>query len=141
MFVKLFALYPAPAGEDVQLKVAAYIEETRHVPPLVLSHALHRLVRRRGVKDMDRADAFAPPVADILRESARVIRETVLKAEGKDTREYNPNAEFVLREDRWLPEGNRAECVLRGEPLPALEMRQHVAIAMGDLAQRATKPK
>jgi hypothetical protein len=105
MFSKLFLLFPAPRGPELEAKIAAYVDETSQVPPIVLSHALSRLVKR--------CEQYAPSVADILRESARVIREAKLASEGRPTHEYNGHAPFELNVERWLARGREvAELLL-----------------------------
>lgn len=103
MIGKLFALFPSP-GRDVELTIAAYIDETAGVPAIVLSHALRRVTRR--------AAQFAPTVAEILRESARVIREAKLQSEGRPTHEYNGHAPFELNVERWLQRATEVEPLL-----------------------------
>jgi hypothetical protein len=108
MFAKLFSIYPVPQGtEELEMKISAYIDLTRDVPWRILSHALHRLVQRPG--------AFAPPPADVLRESARIIREMKRRSEGRDPSGYNPRAdEPELDVERWVAEGPRVAQLLLG---------------------------
>ncbi len=112
IFGKLFALYPCPSSEDGEIKMTAYLEETRTVPPLVLSHAMKRLVSSR-------ANSYMPSVYEILRMSARVVREWHQIAEGREPNEYNPRLESSESEidiERWLA---RAHEVTELRRLPA----------------------
>lgn len=100
MFIKLFAMYPP--RPDAEMTTAAYIDETRDIPPLVISNALKRLVRKAG--------EFAPSVVTIRKECALYLRERHRQAEGLD-----PHGGFELDADlteRWLKRS--------GEPLLAL---------------------
>jgi hypothetical protein len=94
MFTKLFAMYPMSRTQDVDLTLRAYIDETRRVPALVISHALARLTAR--------PEKFAPSVGEILADSARIIRRIKLEAEGRDSREYNLRGDFKLDVEGWL---------------------------------------
>jgi hypothetical protein len=95
MFGKLFTLYPCAPSEDAEFKLAAYIDETRKVPPLVLSHALKRLVQKR-------ASPYVPSVFEILRESARVLREWKAKAAGREASDWGPEGEIEIDVCRYL---------------------------------------
>lgn len=100
MLLKLFSMYPP--RPDAEMTTAAYMEELRDVPSLVLSHALHRLVRKPG--------EFAPNVAAIRREAALYVREQHRRASGQE--ESSPIEMDAELAERWL---QRA-----ADPLPAL---------------------
>lgn len=94
MFTKLFAMFPISRTQDADLTLRAYIDETRRVPTLVLSHALARLTSR--------PEKFAPSVGEILADSARIIRKVKLEAEGRDPREYSVRGDFKIDVEGWL---------------------------------------
>lgn len=100
MLLKLFSMYPP--RPDAEMTAAAYMEELRDIPSLVISHALHRLVRRPG--------EFAPNVATIRRECALYLREQHRRASGQDASSpIEMDAELA---ERWLQRSD--------EPVPAL---------------------
>lgn len=106
MLAKLFLLHPTPLSQqDLVLKMAAYLDLTRDVPALILSHALFRVARRGGV--------FLPPVGDILREAARVTREMKRRAEGRDPTDFGPQGEPELDVERWLAQAPAVVNALR----------------------------
>jgi len=112
MFSKLFALYPAAQGEDVELKMSAYMEETRQIPALVLSHALKRLIGAR-------ANPYVPSCYEILRACAVVVREWKRKAEGRSVIEHNPRVDEAPDQEidvwYWI---RQAPAVLERKALP-----------------------
>jgi hypothetical protein len=93
MFTKLFGLYPP--RQDAEISLRAYLDETRHVPAIALSFAMKRIVQRR-------ASAFLPSVYELLREAATWVRETKVRAEGRDPNEHNPEGPVEIDIDRWL---------------------------------------
>lgn len=98
MMAKLFALYPGRS--DPEMTMAAYLERTRDVPALALSHALHRLTRRPGT--------WVPDVGSIRQEAARWLRENYRRAQGRDPHEHNPAldpGDEHLDVERWLARG------------------------------------
>jgi hypothetical protein len=100
-FGKLFAMFPPPP--DMEASVAAYIEQTRDIPWLFVSHALKRLVDRPV---FDRGSLmprkWLPTISEVRYEAARVVREFKLKSEGRDAREYSVHGDFALDIDRWI---------------------------------------
>lgn len=111
LFGKLFALYPASGGLDVEVRMAAYLDETRRVPALALSHAMKRLVARR-------ANAFVPSVYEILREAAIWVRETNARAAGRDPDAHNPEGPVEIDVERWLALAPQAVQLLAAPPKP-----------------------
>lgn len=83
------------------MSLAAYLDELQDLPPLMISHALKRLVRRSG--------EFAPSVAVIRREVAHVLREAHRSASGLDPTAGLP--EDGINVDAWLKRAH--------EPIPA----------------------
>lgn len=103
MITKLFSLYPPPP--DFVASMAGYIEETRDIPPLFLSHALARL-RDQPVNDRGSMvpRRWLPSISEIRYEAARVIREAKLRSEGRDPNAYTTAAAF-FEPERWLLKG------------------------------------
>lgn len=87
-FAKLFSLYPAP--RDLEATMSAYIDVTRDIPWVWISHGLHQLVRR--------PDRFAPSVGEIRQAAALAAR----KHYGQGKSDYNATGEYSIDTDRWL---------------------------------------
>jgi len=112
MFGKLFTLYPAQA-DSVELRIRAYIDETRDIQALVISHALKRLVRKPG--------QFAPSVAQIRIECGRVLRERHRAAEGLDPDGGldHSNGELTAElAERWLARADHSVLALPAGTAP-----------------------
>lgn len=113
MFAKLFSLYPAP-GNNIESSMRAYMSETRTIPALVISHALHKLtsspIMDRGQPIVRR---FVPPIQEVRAECGRILRELSLKAQGKDPNQYSPELEYGINADRWI---SRADEVVAQYP-------------------------
>lgn len=125
MFGKLFTLYPAQP-DGVELRIRAYIDETKDIPPLVISHALKRLVRKPG--------EFAPGVAAIRRECALYLREQHRRASGQDpSSPIEMDAELA---ERWLQRSGEPVLALPAGPqaaeIPAPPAERDRAIAILD---------
>lgn len=122
MFGKLFTLYPTQK-ESVELKIRAYIDETRDIPAVWLSHALRRLVRK--------AEEFAPSVGAIRKEAAHVVRESHRRALGLE-----PGAGIPadgINVDRWLEKAH--------EPIPSSHQLTSGAVPAEKPADLATRAK
>lgn len=133
MFTKLFSMYPLPAGENVELKMRAYLDETRDIPALVISHALRRLTRS-SARLARKEGQFAPLVPEIRAECARYLRERHRAANGLDPQSglsWNDGELDEKHVERWL---QRAQ-----EPLPlALPAGRPLELPAGpDERQRA----
>lgn len=118
MFSKLFALYPG--GPMLEGRMRAFIDETRDIPPLVISHALKRLIRAPR--------EFAPSVGEIRREAGKLLREAKLRAEGRDPNEYNAwvDAPPELDHERWIKRAADVLPMLTAPP-PRLQLAERVA--------------
>lgn len=103
------------------MSLAAYLDELRDLPPIVLSHGLQRLVRKGG--------DFMPSVATIRKECALLLRERHRRALGLDPNGWNPQSDAgEIDAEAWL---RRAR-----DPLPVLPA--HVAEPeVATLEQRA----
>lgn len=128
MFTKLFAIYP-PSG-DPELKVRAYIDETRDIPPLVISHGLKRLVRKGG--------EFAPNVAAIRKECALFLREQHRRASGQE--ESSPIEMDAELAERWLQRAAEPLALPAGPkllevPAPPAERDRAIAILDAEIAR------
>ncbi len=122
MFAKLFSMYPPP--RDIVATAAAYIEETRDIPAIFISHALKRLRDQPVLEGNALAPRrWLPSVPEIRHESARVIRQAKLAAEGKDTREYSLRGDFQLNPERWIAEAPQIVAQLESERLKRLRGR------------------
>ena|SRR6188474_894431 len=124
MLLKLFSMYPP--RPDAEMTTAAYMEELRDIPPLALSHGLHRLVRKQG--------EFAPNVATIRRECALYLREQHRRASGQDpSSPIEMDAELA---ERWLQRSGEPVLALPAGPqeieIPAPQAERDRAIAILD---------
>jgi hypothetical protein len=96
MMTKLFSMYPLSSHANTKASMAAYIEETQIIHPLILSHALRRLTGK-----VDRR--WLPTVAEIRAESARLIRAAQPRSQNAFALGYNPWAEEPqLDVEKWL---------------------------------------
>ena len=120
MLLKLFSLYPP--RPDAEMTIAAYMEELRDLPSLLISHALHRLVRRKG--------EFAPNVATIRRECAHLVRERQRAANGL---EPTGGLDGEIDAEKWL---QRAQ-----DPLPALPAGRTLELAAGPQEREEARRK
>jgi hypothetical protein len=119
MFTKLFGIFPS--GGDPEVRMSGYIEETADIPPLVISHALKKLVRE--------ARTFAPSVGEIRREAGKLLREVKLRAEGRDPNEHNAWLEGPppeLDHERWIERAPEVLPLLTAPP-PRLQLSERVA--------------
>lgn len=66
MMTKLFSMFPLAGNQDPKLTMTAYITALSDVPPLALSHALHRITRRPG--------SFLPSVGAIRSEAVNWLK-------------------------------------------------------------------
>lgn len=87
IFAKLFSMFPLAGQLNIKATMAAYIEETRCIHELVLSHALRKLVDQKDRK-------WVPATNEIKREAAHIIRAAQPR---------NPRA-FALGYNPWVPE-------------------------------------
>lgn len=113
---KLFSMFPPPP--DMEASVMAYLQETRDIPWLFVSHAIRRLIDRpvseRGSLVPRR---FLPSISEIRHEAARVIREFKLRAEGKPIAEHSMRGDFELRPDRWIEQAPQVVEILQAHGL------------------------
>jgi len=104
MFDRLFAQFRARGSRaERKERILTSVKQTTEVAPIVLSHAIARLLKR----DRGRANAFMPAVPELLVESAHVIRECVMRNEGRDPSTMQRPAEIDV--ERWLREGQKLE--------------------------------
>lgn len=95
MFAKLFTLFPFVGSQDSEGAMLAFIEETRDIPAIWLSHGLAALIR-----EPDRR--FAPSVGEIRGAALLAIRRARRRAEGKPEVMRGVIGESPLRPDREL---------------------------------------
>lgn len=108
MMLKLFSLYPP--RPDAEMTTTAYMEELADLPALLISHALKRLVRKRG--------EFAPGVAAIRRECAHLTREHHRAAAGLEpTGGLSWSADGEIDVERWLARAKVAPLLGAGRVL------------------------
>lgn len=86
MMTKLFSIYPLGGHANPKASIAAYIEETQTIHPLILSHALKRLTSKADRK-------WLPTPAEIKVEAAKVVREFQPRSTHAFALGYNPNRE------------------------------------------------
>ncbi|MFQ5506538.1 MAG: hypothetical protein ACE5F1_17345 [Planctomycetota bacterium] len=77
LFTKLFTLLPMSNAQGASPKalIAAYVEETRDIPAIAISHALSTLTRQA-----DRI--FTPTTGEIRKEAAAALRRQRLRLAG-----------------------------------------------------------
>lgn len=128
---KLFGLYPPPP--DIEVSMAGYMDETRDIPWLFVSHAIKRLIDRpvyeRGSLIPRK---WLPTISELRYESARVIREFKLRSEGKDTREYSLRGDFDLKAERWIEQAPQVHALV--EDQKRLMAPDRKLLASGDRA-------
>lgn len=102
MITKLFSMYPLAGNQEPKLTMTAYMTALSDIPPLVLSHALHRITRKPG--------EFLPSVGAIR-------AEAVLWMKSQGIMPHNPNGD----PDAPVVDIQRAltrKAVLEGLPAP-----------------------
>lgn len=87
IFTKLFSMFPIAGQLNIKATMAAYIEETKDIHELVLSHALRKLVDQKDRK-------WVPQTNEIKRKAAEIIRAAQPRSPKAFALGYNP----------WVPE-------------------------------------
>lgn len=123
---RLLSMFPAPA--DVDATLTTYIDQTRDIPWLFVSHAIKRLIDKpvndRGSLVPRR---FLPSISEIRYEAARVIRQFKLRAEGKDTREHSMRGDFELRPERWIEQAPEVMQAVQAQALLATSEAKRIS--------------
>lgn len=115
MIAKLFTLFPLSGTQDLEMTMAAYLDETQSVPAAWLQRALGQLAREDGRR-------FAPSVGEIRGRAGRLYRREYRAVRGLP--EYGPrDTGETIDVAKWL---SRA----RVDPFPA-------ALAEGSDGQRS----
>ena len=105
MFAKLFTLFPFVGSQDSEGAILAFIEETRDIPAIWISHALKSLSNEPGRK-------FAPSVGEIRGSALSLIRAQRRRSEGKPEKMLGAGGVDPLHEGRELAWARAAVALL-----------------------------
>lgn len=152
IFGKLCVLCQVFSSER-EVTMRAYMDETRDLPPLVLSHAISRLVNRPPPPDAPRSGRHMPSIGEIKKEAAAFLRERHRLASGLDPTGGLPSGDLdEVLVQRWLARAHEpiptAPTMLAlaagpgpGEEIATAEQRAKGAAMLAQLAAKMQAPR